>query len=252
MSVLFSEPLECHLGLSCVCHLWPSGSWLWSQGLECERIRFMHLQLRGGGPEFISNFIISFFWDSSSPYCPWGFPVLWGSLFGFPASSWGFSNSPHHALLHWHLVWRPVLGGATEGFFHLVFSPACLLLFPFHNACSCSACPESGLLGVLCLRMELLLPVSHPGSEQHSEGGRLGMCCFLSPGAATDVFRWHPPPFCAFLHWPWSLCCQSCANSPLPLSCWPLAPTLVVPTGSCWRKKGSDLLHLYSLVCCFA
>lgn len=41
VSVLFSEALQCHLDLYHECCL--SGSWLWSQGLGCDRNRSMHL-----------------------------------------------------------------------------------------------------------------------------------------------------------------------------------------------------------------
>lgn len=88
----------------------------------------------------------------------------------------------------------------------------------------------SELLGVLPLGMELLLSVSHPGSGQHSAGIML-VCAVSSPlelaQMCLDEVHLH---FCASLHWP-CLCFQSFANNPLPISCWPLALTLVVPTG---------------------
>lgn len=58
----------------------------------------------------------------------------------------------------------------------------------------------SELLAVLPLGMELLLPVSHPGSEQHSAGGRL-VCAVSSPlelaQMCLDDIHLH---FCASLH----------------------------------------------------
>lgn len=149
----------------------------------------------GVGPEFVSNFMGLLFWDSSSPHCPWGFPVPWGSLFGSSASSWGFSNSLHHVLLHPHLVWRPMLGGATGCFFHLVFSPACLLLFSSHNTrvlsgVRASWCAASGDGATTpCISSRIRATFSRR---------QAGVCCFLSPGAGTDVFRWRSPPFLCF------------------------------------------------------
>lgn len=134
--------------------------------------------LRGSLMTFLTSFVGLLFQASSSPHCPWGFPVPWASLFGSLSSVLRLGNLPRHILPH------PCLSGArcqveqlgTPSFSCSVLSQPTCCYFQSQNEHSCPhSCPTypAGVRAASHVHLELkLLPESHPGSQQQSAGGK--------------------------------------------------------------------------------